>query len=124
MNNKPLLLSVTAMLALGLSGTLLAETEADAAAKAAKQMAEDVGAAAEMTQGAADVVTEGAADVNAAKDAGLATSAEAEAADRMSEAVNAEAAEMMETKVIADEAAKEAATDAVLEDSKEMIEGD
>lgn len=123
MKTSQIIVSASTALAIGFSSALFAETPADAAAKAAKEMAKDVDAGAAMTQGVADAVTDAAADVNAAKDAGLATSEEAEAASRMSEAANTEAAEMMEAKIIADEAAKEAATDAVLEDSKELIEG-
>ena len=120
---KNILVSATTAVALGLSGAALAETAADATAKAATEMAKDVGPAAGGTQGDGDVTTQAAADVNAAKAAGAASSMDAEAADVASEVTNEAAAEMIEAKMVTEEVAKEAKTDAVLEDSKTLIQG-
>ena len=48
---------------------------------------------------------------------------DAEAADLASEAASSTAADMIEAKELAREVAKVAKTDAVLKDSKEMIQG-
>jgi len=121
MSLRHILVSATTAAALGLPGGLLAESATDAEAKAATELAKDVGAASQATQGVADVATEAAADVNAAKAAGAASSMDTEAADLASEAVNSTAAEMIEAKMVTDEVAKEAKTDAVLQDSKDII---
>ena len=102
---KHIHVSTATAVALSLSGAVLAESAADATAKAAGEMAKDVGAAAEVTQGAADVATEAAADVNAAKAAGKASSMDAEAADVASEVTNEAAAEMIEAKMVTEEVA-------------------
>ena len=121
---KHILISTTTVVALSLSGALFAETAADATAKAATEIAKDVKAASAVTQDAANVSTEAAADVNAAKAAGNAGSKDAEAADVASEVTNEAAADMIEAKMVTEEVEKEAKTDAVLEDSKTLIQGD
>ena len=124
MSLKHIVVSATTAAALGLSGTLLAETAADAESKAAAEMAKDVGVAAEATQDVADVATEAAADVKAAEAAGAASPVDVEAAAEASEAANTAAAEMIEAKRMTEEAAKEAKTEAVLKDSEAMIQGE
>jgi len=62
--------------------------------------------------------------VNAAKDAGMATSTEAEEADLAAEGTSTMAADMIEAKEVTEAVATEAKTEAVLQDSKVMVSGD
>jgi len=119
---KHILASSIAAVAVSLAGVALAESPADATAKAASEMATDANVGAAAAQEAANVAVEGAADVSAAQAAGMATSTDAEAADLAAEGASEMAADMMEAKEATEAAAKEAKTDAVLEDSKKLIE--
>jgi hypothetical protein len=118
---KHILASSITAVAVGLAGVALAESQADAAAKAAAEMAADTKAGAAVTQEAADVAVEGAAGVTEAQAAGMATSTEAEEADVAAEGTSQMAADMMEAKGATEAAAKEAKTDAVLKDSEKLI---
>jgi hypothetical protein len=75
--------------------------------------------AVEVTQDAANIAVEEAGAVNAAKAAGVATSTEAEAADLAAEDTSSVAADMIEAKEATEAAAKEAKTDAMLDESEE-----
>jgi hypothetical protein len=123
MHSKHILVSSIAAVALGLAGAAFAETEADAAADAAAEIATGVAAGQEASQQAADVADEAQADVQEAQAAGEASTADAVDADLADEEANTIASDMIEAKEITKEVEEEAKVDAVLQDSKTLIEG-
>ena len=118
-----LALSVTAS-ALALAGRALAETRADVTAETASAIASEVQIGAEIGQEAADAAVETANTVNAAKAVGAASASKAEAADVAAEEASLMASDMIEAREVTEAVATEAKTEAVLEDSKAMSQGD
>jgi hypothetical protein len=110
--------------ALGLAGPAPAETQSDITAETASTIASEVQVGAEASQEAANAAVETATAVNAAQAVGEASAKEAEAADVAAEEASLMASDMIEAKEVTEAAATEAKTDAVLDDSKEMIQGD
>ncbi len=132
MSSKQMLVLLAAAGTLSLSAFAWAETPADAAAGMMKQVAEDVGEAADAVQGMADAAmgreAEQQAEAEAAAEAGAPDAAAkadaAEAAAEVAEERSEQAAVLKESEAVTEEAAKEMATDAMLDDQKDMIGGE
>jgi hypothetical protein len=132
MHSKNPFALLAAAATLSLSAVAWAETPADAAAGMMKEMAEGVSEAADAVQGMSDAAmgreAEKKAEAEAAAEAGAADAAAesdaAEAAAEVAEERAEEAAVLKEAEAVTEEAAKEMATDAMLEDQKDMIDGD
>jgi hypothetical protein len=123
MHPKHILVSSVAAVALGLAGAAFAETQADAAAKAADEIATGVAAGEKEAQQAAGVAEEAQADVQAAQASGEASTGDAVDADLAAEEASTTAADMIEAKEATKAVEEEAKVDAVLQDSKTLIEG-
>lgn len=124
MKLRNILVSLLSVVALALAGNVLADSQANATAKAASEIASSMKTDAQVAQESANLAVEDSNAVNAAQEAGVATARQAQEADVAAEGTSMMAADMIAAKDMTKSVANAAENTVATRSSRTLVSGD